>query len=539
MKTITIHRSWLVGLLALVLYSCGGNGNREDNTAQPNILFIIIDDMNVDINCYGGPIISPNIDRLAESGIKFNHAYVQQPVCAASRASFLTGLRPNSTGVDYPYSHYFLEEIMPRHGTISRFFAGNGYDVKQFGKVHHGREDENPTYRPKRQGRYYTESINESVKNGGPKPPIEKTYKGDSEYVDFKVADSVASAIRSISPSSKPFFYVAGFYKPHLVFAAPEKYWDLYEEGEIALPVPKNLAQGSPEFAVDRYYLNQYNWEHNDPMVPFSDDYARKIRHAYYASSSFVDAQVGLVLDALRESGLEEETLVLFVSDHGFLMGEHNYWGKTNLYEKGLQVPLLVSWKGRIETGLETTALVEAVDIFPTLADLAGLEIPEYLEGTSFKPVIQDPGIPWKKAAVSQQPRGLTADREGISMRTRRYRYTEWINKTTGEVLARELFDYEKDPTESVNLATEPENAALMKELSEQLNAGWKSLLPDGIPNPSRNPAAPPSYAWGPEGVSRRAEWHATFGGTEDEGWRKSTQRRMEYQEKMKNKQGS
>ena len=520
---------WLTILFTMSLMSCGSSESNGENSSRPNVLFIIIDDMNVDINCYGGPAKSPNIDQLAKSGIKFNNAYVQQPVCAASRASFLTGLRPNSTGVDYPYSHYFLEEVMPRHGTISGFFAKNGYDVKQFGKVHHGTEDENPTFKPRTKGRYYTQAINESVKNGGEKPPYEKTFHGDSEYADFQVADSVVSAILNNTESSGPFFYVAGFYKPHLVFASPEKYWNMYDEKEIALPVPTNLAQGSPDFAVDRYYLNQYDWETDDPMLPFSDDYARLVRHAYYASSSFVDAQVGLVMDALRKSGLEEKTIVLFVSDHGFLLGEHNYWGKTNLYEKGLQVPLIVRWKDHIETGQETGALVETVDIFPTLADLVGREIPSYLEGTSFKPVTEDPRTPWKKGAISQQPRGLIADREGISLRTHRYRYTEWINTFTGEIIAQELFDYEQDLTESVNLATNPENAELLKELSEQLNAGWKAMLPEGVTNLSDNPVAPPSYAWGGEGVSRRAEWHATFGGSEEEGWKKTTQRRKEY----------
>lgn len=534
----THHHGWLSIIMVSLLASCGGNRSPGEDNGPPNVLFIIIDDMNVDIGCYGGPIKSPCINRLADSGIRFDHAYVQQPVCAASRASFLTGLRPNATGVDYPYSHYFLEEVMPTYGTISRFFRKKGYDVKQFGKVHHGWEDEHPTYKPVREGSYYTRAINENVKNGGPRPPFEKTFHGDSEYVDFKIADSVASAIIHSSRIPGPFFYVAGFHKPHLVFAAPEKYWDLYDESEITLPVPRDLAKGSPDFAVDRYYLNQYEWEHGDPQKPFSDDYARMIRHAYYASSSFVDAQVGRVLDALRESGLEEETIILFVSDQGFLVGEQNYWGKTNLFEKGLQVPLIVSWKDHIESGQETDALVETVDIFPTLADLAGLEIPEYLEGTSFRRVTENPAIPWKKGAISQQPRGLIADREGISLRTERYRYTEWINSFTGEIMARELFDYQQDPTESVNLATNPENAGLLEKLSTQLNAGWKSMLPEGMTNLSDNPEAPPSYAWGVEGVSRREAWHATFGGSEAEGWRKATERRRAYQKQRYNLQG-
>ena len=516
--------------LALGLASCQNRTGEKADETRPNVLVIIIDDMNVDIHCYGGPIESPHIDRLAKSGILFKNAYVQQPVCAASRASFLTGLRPNTTGVNYPYSYYFVEEVLPERGTFSRFFAENGYQVKQFGKVHHGTEDEFPTFQPRMKGKYYTEEINESVKNGGPKPPYEKSFQGDSEYEDFKIADSTSNAILQSIDSSAPFFFVCGLHKPHLVFAAPEEYWDLYHEDDIPLPVPKDLAEGSPAFAVDRYYLNQYTWETDDPLQAFSDQYAKLIRHAYYASSSFVDAQVGMIMDALKESGLEEETIVLFVSDHGFLVGEQNYWGKTNLFEKGLQVPLMVSWKDHIDAEQESAALVEAVDIFPTLADLAGLKIPDYLEGTSFLPVINEPSRPWKKGVLSQQPRGLIADTEGFSIRTKRYRYTEWKNTFNGEVLARELYDYQEDPTESLNLATRAENKDLLLELSAQLNAGWKSLLPEGISNLSDNPAAPPAYAWGPEGLSRREEWHRVFGGSEEEGWKKSTERRKNYQ---------
>lgn len=513
----------------VLLYSCGSHRPEEGSARPPNVLFIIIDDMNVDIQCYGGEILSPRIDQLAGSGVKFNKAYVQQPVCAASRASFLTGLRPNTTGVDYPYSYYFLEEIMPKYGTMTRFFKKNGYEVKQFGKVHHGIEDENPTFRPRRGVKYYNDSLELAAKNGGENPPYEKSFDGESEYIDHQIADSVAIALQAHDKNGLPFFYAVGLHKPHLVFASPEKYWELYDESEISLPVPKELADGSPEFAVDRYYLGQYDWEHADPDKPFSDAYARLVRHAYYASSSFVDAQVGMIMDALKESGLEEETIVLFVSDHGFLVGEQNYWGKTNLFDKGLQVPLIVSWKGHIESQQQTDALVEAVDIFPTLADLAGLSVPDYIEGTSFKPLTKDPSRPWKKGALSQQPRGIVADMEGVSLRTDRYRYTEWTNSFTGDVVAEELYDYSKDPAESVNLAARPEYAEILEELADMLHSGWKSLLPEGITNGSANPLAPPSYAWGPEGVSRREGWHRMFGGSEEEGWRKSTERRANF----------
>lgn len=524
----SIKKLFTVFTLGLGLISCGNNSS-EKLISHPNVLFIIVDDMNVDLQSYGGPVVSPHIDQLAAGGIQFNKAYVQQPVCAASRASFLTGLRPNSTGVDYPYSHYFMDEILPGRGTISRFFTGQGYDVKQFGKVHHGIEDEHPTFQPKKKGQYYNPEIEEKVKSGGPRQPYEKSFGGDEEYVDYKVADSVARAIQSHDPDGAPFFYVAGLKKPHLIFAAPEKYWDLYNEAEIALPQPRDLAEGSPDFAVERYYLKQYVWETDDPNQHFSENYSRLIRHSYYASSSFVDAQLGHIMNALKESGLEEETLVVFVSDHGFLMGEHNYWGKTNLFEKGLKVPLFLSWKGHVESGLKTDALVEAVDIFPTLADMAGFEIPKHLEGTSFKAVTSNPDIEWKKGVFSQQPRGNNAEKEGVSMRTDRYRYTEWTNTFSSEVIARELYDYEKDPTESLNLATLPANAQIIEKLSAQLNEGWKAQLPPGVSNVSDNPLAPPSYAWGKEGVGRRKAWHKQFGGIEEEGWRKATERRAAY----------
>ena len=515
---------------SVLLLSCS-----ETKQEKLNILFVIIDDLNTDISANGGPIKTPNIDKLALSGMQFTRAYVQQPVCAASRASFLTGLRPNTTGVDYPYSYYFVEELLPKHGIISDFFNGKGYHVKQFGKVHHGlpNEYQQKTTNPQ-EGGFVSDELNQNAKKFGRNtlPPYEKTVEGEEEFIDYAVATDVIKELQSID-KSKPFCMLAGFEKPHLAFSAPEEYWDLYDRDEISLPVPKELAEGAPRLAVNQYYLSAYKWETNDKLIPFSDNYAKLIKHAYYASASFVDHQVGRVIKALEENDLDENTIVLLISDHGFLIGEQNYWGKNNLFEKGLRVPFIVSWKGKVKAGMKTDALVEAVDIFPTVVDLAGFTIPEYLEGTSVKPLLNDPDRAWKSGVYSQSPRGWNETIEGVSLRTDQYRYNEWFERPNKKIIARELYDYRLDTTESRNLVEEEAYSEIVAKLSIELNEGWKAKLPEGIVNRSKNQLAPPAYAWGKEGKSRRVEWHKSFGGSEEDGWRASTKLRTE-QERIK-----
>ncbi|MFV1883249.1 MAG: sulfatase [Balneola sp.] len=516
-----------IGISAILFSGCATN---SINKTPPNILFIFIDDLNADITSYGGPIKTPYLDELAAGGAKFTRAYVQQPVCSASRASILAGLRPSSVGVDYPYSYYFMEEILPKHGIISDFFDERGYYVKQYGKIHHGIDNEyQGDSRNPQKGQFVSDETNENARKFGrdSRPPYEMITEGDENFADYAMTTAVIEELESVD-SSKPFLIMAGLKKPHLPFSAPKEFWDLYNRDDIEVPVPTELAEGAPNMAVNRYYLNQYNWETDNPNVPFSDDYAKLIRHSYYASTSFIDAQIGRMMEALRENDLEENTIVFVLSDHGFLLGEQNYWGKTNLFEMGLKVPFIVYWKGKIQNGLEIDALVEAVDLFPTMADLAGFEIPEYLEGTSVMPLINDPTRTWKSGVYSQQERMNNAIVQGVSLRTNRYRFTEWIDITKGEVLHRELYDYEADPTESKNLVIEPSNNELVQSLSALLHEGWKAKLPDGIVNNSDNPVAPPSYAWGTEGASRRTVWHQAYGGSEEDGWKVATQMRLE-----------
>ncbi|MFV1883246.1 MAG: sulfatase-like hydrolase/transferase [Balneola sp.] len=510
--------------VCLLLMSCFIETQAQTNS--PNILFIFIDDLNVDITSYGGPIKTPYIDQLAASGAKFNRTYVQQPICAASRASILAGLRPNTVGVDYPYSYYFVEQILPSYGIISDYFDKNGYYVKQFGKIHHGL---NNVYqgnsRNPQSGQYV------SSEAAATRLPYEKIIDSEEDFADYAMTTAVIEELESVDPS-RPFLIMAGLKKPHLPFSAPEEFWDLYGLDEIELPQPTLLAEGAPNLAVDRYYLNQYNWETDDEDIAFSDDYAKLIRQSYYASTSFTDDQVGRMMNALKENGLEENTIVFLISDHGFLLGEQNYWGKANLFEKGLKVPFIISWKGQVTEGIEIDALVESVDLFPTMAEMAGLEVPEHLEGNSVKPLLSNPDRTWKSAVYSQYPRGVNATKEGFSIRTDQYRYTEWLTNATGEILARELYDYEVDPDETRNLIDDEEYANIISELAIQLHEGWKSKLPEGITNNAMNPVAPPSYAWGNDNNSenRRNSWHQAYGGSVEDGWRIATRMRLEQE---------
>jgi arylsulfatase A-like enzyme len=516
---------YLLLFAVLSLISC------KKKEIRPNIIFIIMDDQNMGLSCFGKDYIhTPNMDRLASEGVRFSHAYVQQAVCAASRASFLTGLHPESTGVEYPYSHYFVEEVIPRYGTISQYFLKNGYYTRHFGKVHHGFEEtlSEPNYHPGGTRYVSDENIDIEIELGNAGVPPYEIFDGrDTLFQDGRIARAALQALEKAAQKEEPFFFIVGFLKPHLPFSAPAKYWELYDRAKIPLAPNKLRPEGAPDIAVDRYNLRQYKWQHANPDSLFTDDYARLLRHAYFACTSFIDEQIGKIQDQVEALGLSENTYIVYISDHGFHLGEQNHWGKTTLYETDLNAPLIISGKGMKNSGSESRALVEYVDIMPTLLQLAGIEVPRHLEGVSLLPLLEDPDRDFKRAVFSNQERDAIGRKKGFSMREERYRYTEWRNTTTGEVLANELYDLQEDPLETVNLASDPANAALIKNLAGQLSTGWKAALPEGVNQMADNPKAPPAYAWGPEGVSRRKLWHEVYGGTEEEGWRKVTEERI------------
>lgn len=500
------------------------------NAKKKNVLLIIVEDLNTQLGCYGKKYMhTPNIDALASQGIKFEQAYVQQAVCAASRASLFTGLYPQTTGVDYPYSYYFVEKILPTYGTLMERFYHNGYYTRCFGKIQHGIDDNLSAahFKPKN-GPYMSPDNIElrQQKGGAAVAPYEMADISEEKYPDAQIAQAVIKELNRKQWLDRPFFFSVGFIKPHLPLVAPIKYWDLYDRDGIPLAINNERPENYPPIAIDRYNLKQYKWEQSEPDRLFSDDYARLIRHAYFACVSFIDAQLGLIISELDKLKLMNDTIILFLSDHGFHLGEQNHWGKTTLYESSLHVPLIISVPGIQKYGASCSSIVEYVDIFPTLLGLSDLQTPDYLEGVSLQPLLKNPDRAWKEAAFSIQSRSMISAEYGYSMRTAKYRYTEWRNNTNGTVLATELYDLVNDSLETKNIAgnSPPE---LLGQLARQLRAGWKAALPEGVENHSDNPVAPPPYAWGPEGVSRREEWHRRFGGKEGDDWWELTKKRL------------
>jgi iduronate 2-sulfatase len=533
------------GVVFLGLSSCNRNGRHiSEDTGKPNVLFLIIEDVSTNFGCYGvDQALTPHINRLAAMGTRFDNAYCQHPICAASRASFLTGLRPESTGVSYPYSYYFLEEVLPAHPTLAAYFRDQGYVVRNFGKIHHGKDlDEGicpPENRPPTSA-YLDPNNLARLKAGEARsalPPFDMADLPDSRFADGISTDLALSALDSLSGGDKPFAISVGFYKPHLPLSAPKKYYDLYDPDDLPLAAFRTRPDGAPEIAYNRYNLQQYTWEHAIVDQPFSENYDRKLRHALFACISFVDAQVGRLLEKLEETGELDNTIIALVSDHGFHTGELNHWGKATVFEPSLKIPMIISSPGKFERNTNSPGLVELVDIFPTLVDLAGLPVPEYMEGTSVAPLMKEPEREWKSAVFSRTPRGLLDRIYGHSVRTDRYRYTEWTDYVPGTILGQELYDLQEDPLQTRNLAELPAYDETVDELATILKAGWKMALPEGVENLSDNKPAPPPYAWGREAKTRNEAWHAEYGGSPEMGWREATRSRLEQEAERMNPQ--
>lgn len=474
--------------------------------ARPNVLFIAVDDLRPELGCYGRTHIhSPNIDRLAARGMVFNRAYCQQAVCSPSRSSLMTGARPDTTKVWDLETHF--RKALPEVVTLGQHFKDNGWFVQGMGKIYHGGFNDAPTWSvpwqaPKAPQYGLAENIAltrravETEPDGGaagakkkkraatpaargPRgPAFEAADVPDDAFHDGKLADLAVAALGEIAAKRAPFFLAVGFIRPHLPFVAPKKYWDLYDPARIELAPNPFRPKDAPEYAIlPGGELRSY---HGVPAGAIPGDYARQLKHGYYAAVSYMDAQVGKVLDALDRLGLRENTIVVLWGDHGWKLGEHDAWCKHSNAENDANAPLIVTVPGMRHAGARTNALVEFVDIYPTLADLAGLKLPAHLEGASFAPVLADPRRPWKAAAFSQYPRSARGKPlMGYSMRTDRYRFTIWGDrKDPSKVDAIELYDHATDPQENVNVAGVPANAELVERLTAQLRRGWRGALP-------------------------------------------------------------
>jgi arylsulfatase A-like enzyme len=456
--------------------------------AKPNVLFIAVDDLRPELGCYQQPHIkSPNIDRLARRGLVFDRTYCQQAICMSSRASLLSGYRPDNGQI---YMNGPLFTHVPDALTLNQHFLNNGYTTVCMGKIYHHSSDyksgwSRPAFKPKGgwHGRGYLspESArlvaeytkkNPNAKRQGMGPAFEAPDVPDNAYPDGMVADHAVKELNRLK--DEPFFIAVGFVKPHLPFNAPKKYWDLYSQADIKLADNPFAPKGAPKEAATGW--GELRGYHGMPRKgPMPDDLARQLIHGYYACVSYTDALIGKILDELDRLKLTKKTVIIVWGDHGWKLGDHGMWCKHTNFEIDTHVPMIISAPGKSASGRRTSALTEFVDIYPTLCQLAGLELPSHLEGTSMVPLLDNPDLPWKKAAFSQYPRGRTM---GYSMRTDRYRYTEWRDLKTKAVTARELYDLQTDPRSNSNAAALSENEMLVKNLAQLLKAGYRAARP-------------------------------------------------------------
>jgi|GEM_PF-135056 len=496
--------SLVAGLLAILV---GGIFGAE----KPNILFIGVDDLRPELSVYGRPVVTPSVERLAAAGTVFERAYVQQALCHPSRVSLLTGRRPDTTGVvDFVVK---MRQTLPKVVTLPQHFKANGYHTRAFGKIFHNddpiswsqplwksghSENEYHTQHGKDVLRWIKEDyrrvtyvwnlgdgVTKIKRPGG--LPWEAADVADNVLREGMMTDEVIKDLRARKNDEKPWFLAVGYHKPHLPFIAPKKYFALYDREKIELASNPDPPKDAPPFAL--YNWNDLRHYYGVPDVgPMPDDQARDLRHAYYACVSYVDAQIGRLLDELEKNDQRKNTIICFWGDHGWQLGEHGMWDKHSNFETSTHAPLIVSVPGQ-KAG-RTKALVEFVDLYPGLADLAGIPIPGGLEGTSFAPLIEKPDRLWKSAAFSQHPRvipgyGQIARGMGYSMRTDRYRFTEWRVPGTG-FREYELYDHQSDPDENINLAKQEDHADQIKQLSTQLSGGWEAALPPGIKAPQQ-----------------------------------------------------
>jgi len=487
--------------LLVVVGLMGGSAFGE----KLNVLMIAVDDMRPELGCYGAAHVkSPNIDRLAKSGMLFERAYCQQAICGPSRASLLTGLRPDSVGIHGNHAHY--RDKKPEVVTLPQFFKNEGYFTAACGKINHGvfpkgmapkwdvmgdRESWSvPAFRPGPRYYYTEEGITAAqgiFRKMFPKRPIEKWDQylvfgpleeappvDDDVLYDGQVAKRAVAYLDEFGEKKEPFFLAVGFIKPHSPYIAPKKYFDLYELEEIALAKNQEWPEGVPSMAGHRSHEKR-RYTDQPKKGEFSEANQRKTRHAYYACISYIDAQVGRVLDALEKNGLVENTVVMLWSDHGYHLGEKGLWGKTTNYELDTRVAMICRKPGMKTAGKKTKALVELVDVYPSLVEMCGLEVGAHLEGHSVMPLVNDPEREWKGAAFSQFSKGKM---RGYAMRTEEYRYVEWVKDD--EVVARELYDQMDDPEERVNLVSSGDRSEVGETLSRKLNRGkgWKDVLP-------------------------------------------------------------
>ncbi len=431
-----------------------------------NILLLCVDDLRPQFGCYGLDWMqAPHIDRLASEGVLFERNYCQYPICGPSRASFLSGVRP--TPVRFTEWNCRIDQDYPGALTLPEQFRNHGYITQCFGKVFHDEDDHSQAW-SREQWRpteafgcgplaYALESNREFLKANQRGPAFEAAPVEDDAYADSWIATRAVEELRSLKEETDPFFLAVGFLKPHLPFTAPSQYWNLYADAPAATnPAPPDNVP--PEALTNWAELRNYRGiPENGPLDP---NQAQALVQGYAACVSYLDAQVGRVLDEVDELGLREDTLVVLMTDHAWQLGEHGLWAKHCLFERALHCPLLFRGPG-IHAGARESGLTENLDVYPTLCDLAGIPTPSHVEGTTLRPSLENSGAAGREAAFSRM-------NNGESLRTDRYRYSEW-RTADGDITARMLYDHDADPEENFNIAESSAASEIVASLSRQL----------------------------------------------------------------------
>ncbi|WP_017258524.1 sulfatase [Pedobacter arcticus] len=524
--------TWLACLLVLITNSFVTLAQKSN---KPNILFIAIDDLKPVLGCYGDQLIkTPNIDRLAKRGTVFKSNYCQQAICGPTRASIMTGMRPDVTKIWDLKTR--MRDVNPDILTIPQYFASQGYSTQAIGKIYDPRcVDEYldkpswtvPHYRTDK--KYYAVSTGEPVLNyyqaketkaivekrrsDSPekyltdkdllatiRPSMETVDVPDNAYIDGANTLQAIDILKQLNQKEQPFFFAMGFFKPHLPFNAPKKYWDLYRQDEM----PVAEFQEKSKNGVDVAYHNSGElraYSDIPPLLSFTDqkDFGvtlplnrqKQLIQGYYAAVSYVDAQVGILLNTLDSLGLTENTIIVLWGDHGWHLGDHNLWCKHSNFEQAAHSPLIFSAPSIKPSS--TTSISEFVDVFPTLCNLAGLPVPSHLDGKNLVPLMRNNKASIKKFAMSQYPRSSNAEETermidstakvmGYSLRTKRYRYTIWMDNfrsnqpfKASSVVGDELYDYQKDPLEKVNVVQDKAYASVTRKLKKAMLKYFRS----------------------------------------------------------------
>ena len=472
---------------------------------RPNVLLLVSDDCRASMGVYGGPALTPHIDALAREGVRFDRTYCQYALCNPSRTSFLTGLRPDTTGV-YDNAKQFRQAI-PDIVTMPQMFRNHGYAVARIGKLYHygvpkeigtnGLDDPqswekvwNPRGRDcDDEDKIFSIGVGAGTSADKAKGKAGQVLVGtgnyggtlswlaadgeDAEQTDGKIAAQAQAFLRE--RRDQPFFLAVGFFRPHTPYVSPRKYFDLYPKERLTLvPDPTADRAGKPAIALSNTTVANYG---------MTEDTQRTAKQAYLASTSFMDAQFGLVLAELRRQGLDQNTIVIFLSDHGYNLGEHGLWQKRSLYEDSARVPLIIRDPGNPANGQSTRRVTELLDLYPTLADLCGLTPDKRAQGASLRPLLESPSREWNRVAYTQvdfgaanrdasfaggKKKNAPAAKVGRAVRDERFRYVEWNGGADGV----ELYDHDKDPKELTNLAKDPAYATVVAELRQRLAKG-------------------------------------------------------------------